>query len=147
TPIATQFTDAAGTFEFPLVAVGQYSVEASDNLGNRGRTAATVAGSGQDVVANVVFVGSAPVTITVKDGAGNPVAGATVSFYAFSVFGAAPVITRTADANGQAVFENVSVGTFRVDAQDPVTGRGGSIGGDVAANLQPVFKQLTLASF
>ncbi len=145
--IATQFTLADGTYEFPLVAVGHYGLVASDTAGNRGQASANIAGSGQDVEANVTFLGSATVTVTVKDGGGNPVAGANVSFYGFSVFGAAPVITRTADGNGQAVFESVSIGTFRVDAQDPVTGRGGSIGGDVVANLQPVFKQLTLASF
>ena len=146
TPIATQFTVAGGAFEFPLVAVGNYSVETSDNAGHRGRAPANVAGSGQDVEVLVSFLGSATVTITVKDGGGNPVPGANVSLYGFNVFAATPVITRTADGNGQAVFQNVAVGTFRVDAQDPITGRGGSAGGEVA-NLQPVFRQVTLASF
>ncbi|MCU1383321.1 MAG: LamG domain protein jellyroll fold domain protein [Acidobacteria bacterium] len=147
TPIASQFTAPGGAFEFPLVAIGQYSVGTSDNAGNRGRAPANVAGSGQDVEVVVSFLGSATVAITVKDGGGNLVPGANVSLYGFNIFGAAPVITRTADGNGQAVFQNVSVGTFRSDAQDPITGRGGSTGGEVAANLQPVFKQITLAAF
>src|SRR6185295_13119316 len=60
-----------GSYEFPLVAIGKYSLETSDTNGNRGRKAAEIASSGEDVTAPIAFLGRGSVTVTVKDGFGN----------------------------------------------------------------------------
>jgi hypothetical protein len=148
-PIATTFTvDQASRFEFPLVARGQYVVEISNAAtGARGRASTTIAASGQEVELPISFLGRGTVTITVKDGGGAEVGGATVKLYGFTVFGSTEVVTRTTDLNGRAVFADVSMGTFRADANDPVTARGGSVSGTVESNQQQVAKEVTLASF
>jgi 5-hydroxyisourate hydrolase-like protein (transthyretin family) len=147
-PITTTFTDEQGRFEFPLVAMGDYIVITSQaSTGARGRATTTLSTSGQEVELPITFLGSGTVTITVKDGAGNTVKGANVALQGFTVFGQVPLITRTSNDSGQATFTGVSVGTFRVDANDPVTGRGASVAGELTSDQQVVEREVTLASY
>ena len=143
--ISTTFTKNGG-YEFPLVAIGHYTLEASDTNGNRGRKAAEIASSGQDVTAPIAFLGRGSVTVVVKDGAGNPVNGATVTVLGFSIFGGSPAITGTA-VGGTFTVESLLFGTFIVQATDPSTNQGASLAGELTAASPNVTKVLTLSKF
>jgi hypothetical protein len=145
TPISTTFTHD-GEYEFPLVAVGKYTVDASDANGNRGRASAEIASSGQDLVAPVTFVGRGSVTVTVKDAAGHPVNGATFTLFGFSVFGSSAPVSGTA-VNGTFTVPNLFYGTFLAQAKDPATNQAGSISGEITAGVPNVTATLTLSSF
>ena len=58
-----------------------------------------------------------------------------------------PQLSLTANGSGVAVFPIVSVGTFRVDATDQVSGRGGSVSGEITSDQQQVTKDITISSF
>ena len=145
TPISTTFTED-GIYEFPLVAVGKYTLEVSDTNGNRGRTDAEIVSSGQDVSAPVSFLGRGSVTVIVKDGAGNLVSGAQVTVLGFSVFGGAPPISGTA-LGGTFTAGNLFLGSFIVQARDPSTNQAASLAGSITAADPAVTKTLTLSSF
>ena len=95
TPISTTFT-SSGSYEFPLVGLGKYTIEVSDSNGNRGRVSTEIATSGQDVLVPVAFLGRGSVTVMVKDSLGNAVNGALVTVYGYSIFGGTPPIQGTA---------------------------------------------------
>ena len=58
--LAQAFTDEAGAYEFPLVAIGQYRLDASDSSGNRGRTTAAITRTGEIADVPIRFLGRAP---------------------------------------------------------------------------------------
>ncbi|MEO8681584.1 MAG: Ig-like domain-containing protein, partial [Vicinamibacterales bacterium] len=70
-PLATTFTDAAGGYEFPLVAIGSYVIDASASDGHRGRSNATVGSGADEVIANVTYLGLGSVIGTVFDANGS----------------------------------------------------------------------------
>ena len=146
TVIGTAFTDASSRFEFRLVAQGSYILKASDTAGHLGRTTTTVGTTGEEVTANISFLGQGTVTGTVRDGAGNAVPYATLDLYSSSIFGS---VTRTgaAVADGTFSFDDVFVGTFTVTAYDPATTRGGSTSGQITTAGQTVNVTVTLASY
>jgi len=147
TVVGTTFTDTAGHYEFRLLAPGTYSVKASDLSGNMGRATTTVGTSGQEVTANITFLGRGTVTGTVRDGAGNVVPFAQLELRTTSVFGSAPDRTGAASATGAFAFADVLIGSFSVTAYDPVTTRGGSSSGQIASEGQTVDVTVTLASY
>ena len=118
-PLATTFT-VDGAYAFPLVALGKYTIDVSDTAGHRGRASAEIASSGQELTVPVSFLGSGSITVTVRDGAGNPVSGALVTVLGSSVFGGAPPVTGTA-ISGTITVQNVLFGSFTVQARDPAT--------------------------
>ncbi|MEQ1868664.1 MAG: Ig-like domain-containing protein [Vicinamibacterales bacterium] len=144
-PISSTFS-LNGAYEFPLVAVGKYVVDSSDTHGNRGRVSTEVASSGQDVTAPVAFLGRGSVTVTVRDGGGNLVNGAVVTVFGYSVFGAEPPVTGTA-VDGTFTVQNLPIGTFQVQARDPATNQGGSVGGQLTTASPDVTTVVTLAGF
>ena len=145
TPISTTFS-SNGSYEFPLVGLGNYTIESSDTAGNRGRAAAQIVSSGQDVTAPIAFLGRGSVTVTVEDGAGHAVNGAVVTVFGYSIFGATPPITGTAVA-GTFTVGNMFLGTFTVQARDPSTNQAASLGGELTAAVPGVTKVLKLSSF
>ncbi len=111
-PLETAFTDAAGQYEFPLVTLGTYVLEASDLGGNRGRSAAlTLITTGQHAVADITFLGRGVVTGRILNGTGTPIPNIAVTITASSLFGTAPDITTTADGNGVYRADGVFVGS------------------------------------
>ena len=145
TPISTTFT-SNGSYEFPLVGLGKYTIEASDSNGNRGRASTEIATSGQDALAPVAFLGRGSVTVTVKDGSGNAVNGALVTVYGYSIFGGTPPIQGTA-IGGTFTVGNLFLGTFTVQARDPLTNQAASVTGDLTASAPDAARVLTLSSY
>ena len=145
TPISTTFT-SNGSYEFPLVGLGKYTIEASDSNGNRGRATAEIASSGQDATVPIAFLGRGSVTVAVKDGAGNPVYGAVVTVYGYSIFGGTPPITGTA-VDGTFTVGDLFLGTFTVQARDPLTNQAASLTGELTAAAPNATRVLTLSSF
>ncbi len=115
-------TDAAGVIEFPNVFEGPYAACASLTLGGTrvaGRAALTVprGGTGQAVI---TLGGTATVRgqFVATDGR-TPIAFANASLSGLAV---APT-----DADGRFTLTDVPLGTHRLTASDPATGRSGSL--------------------
>ncbi len=145
--IATTFTDEAGSFQFPLVAPGPYIVEASDGDGNRGRASTQVTATGEEVFAPVVYLGRGTVVVKVLSGVGANVAGASVQLRASSLFGSAPDRNGTTDANGEATFANVFVGSVSASVRDQFTNQAGSVSGQVTADGATTTLTVQLAAY
>jgi hypothetical protein len=144
--IATTFTDSAGQWLFPLVAPGPYRVDVADQAGNRGRADVVVV-SGANTSATISFLGRGMVTGLVRSGANVPVANASLELHASSVFGGAPMVTGTTDADGRFTFTDVYVGTVTVKARDLSTNQAGSGTGQIAANNGKLDLVITLSSY
>ena len=128
---ATTFADGEGRYEFGLVPIGAYRLEASDAAGNRGRSQASVIASGQALNVPITFLAVGSVTGVVQDGAGQPVPNAELRFSSSTIFGAAPTITKNADTDGAFRFDDVMAGQFSVTANDPVTNQAGTVSGTI----------------
>ncbi|MGE5243771.1 MAG: carboxypeptidase regulatory-like domain-containing protein [Betaproteobacteria bacterium] len=146
TPVATTFTDTNGAYSFPLVAVGSYTIDASDAGGNHGRATATLAATGQTLTVPVTYLGRGTVTGSVLDGNDNPVPNAALTLRVVDAFGPEPTISVSAASDGTFSFPGVFVGTFTITAQDPVSGQGGTTTGQVASNAQAVTATVHIAS-
>lgn len=142
-PEQTVFTNELGAYEFPLVTVGPWRIDATDASGNHGRTTVTVAG-GEQVARDVLFLGRGTVRGVVKTASGQTVAGAALTFQNTSVFGPSTV-TRTSDANGAFEFTGAFVGTFSVSATRAATGEGGSVAGEIGSDQQVVEVEISLS--
>ena len=146
-PIGSTFTDADGGYEFPLVTLGTYVLEASDTAGNRGRTAATsLLASGQELDLDVVFLGRGTVRGIVRDGAGNPVANAPLTLRTNSIFGPGASVTGNAGHDGRFQFEGVFVGTASIQAQDAAN-LAGTASGQITHDLHVLTLDVTLTSW
>jgi 5-hydroxyisourate hydrolase-like protein (transthyretin family) len=132
TPEQTVFTNQDGEYEFPLVTVGSYRLDASDAAGNRGTTTVAIVG-GQQLAQDIVFLGRGTVRGIVKTAGGDAVPGAALTFSSTSLFGTTSV-TRTSDNDGKFAFTGVFVGTFHVTASRAATGEAGTASGAIAAD-------------
>ncbi len=147
TPVGSTFTGAGGVYEFPLVTLGTYVLEASDTTGNRGRTAATsLANSGQDVTLPVTYLGRGTVQGVVRDGAGNPVPNVPLTFTSHSIFGPAPIVTANSGQDGTFRFEGVFVGTASVQAHD-ATNLAGTATATITRDQEVVTLEVRLTSW
>jgi hypothetical protein len=145
--LATTFTNEAGEYEFPLVTLGSYAVEARAIDGGRGRASIAVLDSGETVDAPITLLGRGTVVGTVLDGANQPVPNAELKFSARTVFGYEPSISVSAQPDGTFSFENVQVGEFQIEARNPVGGAAGSVSGRVDSHLQQVTTDVVVASY
>ena len=145
-PVSTTFTDAAGRWLFPLVAIGNYVIDATDALGNHGRSNASITASGQEVTVPLTYLGRGVVRGTVRNGSGAGVANASVTLNAQSLFGGAPAVTRNAESDGTFRFDGVFVGSFTVSATDPVSGLSGGAFGTISAHAQEIEANIGLAA-
>ncbi len=145
--LTSTFTDADGRWSFALVAIGNYILDATDVLGNHGRSSATVAASGVDVNVPITYLGRGAIFGVVRSAAGSVVPNASVTLKATSVFGPRPATTVSADGSGAFRFENIFAGTFTVSAGDPVTGQGGASSGSLTADGQQVEANIALSAF
>ena len=144
--LATTFTDDTGAFEFPVVTVGSYILDALDTGGNHGRSNATVASSGQEVQADITFLGRGSVTGVVVDAASHPVANAALTLTATSAFGSV-TLAKNANLDGTFRFDGVFLGGFTLNATDPITAQAGMTTGLVATDGQTVNVTVHLASY
>jgi len=146
-PITSTFTDAEGRWSFPLVAIGNYVLAASDTLGNRARSNALIPASGAEVPVPITFLGRGAVFGVVSSASGSAVPNASVTLNATSLFGVRPTSSVSADLNGAFRFEGIFVGSFTVSASDVVTGQGGSSAGSITSHGQPVEANVSLSPF
>jgi len=144
--LATTFTADDGTYDFPLVTLGEYRLEASDTSGNRGRASASLGQTGQQAAIDIVFLGTGTVTGTVLL-AGTPVPNAQLTFNSWSIFGSAPQIVANANPDGTFTFSNVPVGSFSVVARDEATGQAGSASGTLQQHGQSQAITVHLANY
>ncbi|MCB9552439.1 MAG: carboxypeptidase regulatory-like domain-containing protein [Myxococcales bacterium] len=135
-------TDRFSRFRFDFIALGAYTVEAFDGVGNRGRTGAAITGTNQVVAADVTFLGKGRVRGLVETGGGALVAGAQVALSGSGVFGGSG--SAVSDGVGAFVIEDVFVGPFAVTARDPRTGLAAAGEGRVSFEGEDVRVSLTL---
>jgi hypothetical protein len=136
TPLATTFTSDDGTFEFPLVTLGTYTLEASAGL-NRGRATVSLATSGQQLETTIVYLGAGTVNGTVRIG-GVAVPNAKLTFETWSVFGKGTPVVTNATSAGTFSFSGVPIGSFAITAEDLATQQKGSATGEITVNGQVV---------
>ena len=106
----TATTDTNGVATFDSLLPGDYTVTAS-NTGSpsiTGSVSGQTVSSGNQTNTNLT-INDGSMTVTVKDSANNPVAGATVTLSGGNTSG-----SMTTDATGQAHFANVAPGTYTV---------------------------------
>jgi hypothetical protein len=121
----TTTTDAQGNYSFAFVPLGVFTVDVTDPAtGDRGRTTNQVNANGETRVVNVILNGTAQLTVTVQDAAGNLIANAQVNIQEQDPFGGNQ--SGTTQANGTVTFNNVFAGPVIISATDPVTQLGGS---------------------
>ncbi len=156
---ATTVTAADGTYSFPGLAPGTYTVTETQptGYGDGGETAGSAGGVvSDDVVAGIVLVAgqvsvgndfaetTASIAGTVVDDAGRGIAGVTVTLTGIDANGAVVSTTATTDANGNYVFNGLLGGTYTVtetqptgygDGADSVGSTGGTLGNDVISAI------------
>jgi hypothetical protein len=140
----TTRTDALGQYALDFVPLGNFTVEASDNNGNRGRTTSSLTATSQSAVADVSFLGRGTVGGTIRNAANASVPNATVTMTSRSIFGGTR--STTSDAQGRYTFADVFIGSYDVAARAPVARLGGSAGGAIDRDAQNVTTDITLAA-
>ena len=146
-PLATTFTDANSHYEFPLVTLGSYVLEASAVNGNRGRAAASLVETGAEVSLPIVYLGQGTIRLTVRTASGNTVANAAVTLRTWDAFGTNEPVQVNADGFGYFEFTNVPVGSFSIEARDTGTGQAGSVTGSLTQHLQVLEREVVTASY
>jgi hypothetical protein len=144
-PLDTVFSDAAGHFEFPLLQIGTYQIDASTGQGEKGRANAAIVQSGLDVNVVVSFLGKGNIAGQVVDGAGTPVANPEVRLGSYSLFGSQQQ-SMNGVGDGTFSFSGIFVGDFSLSARDPVTRMSAGASGKIAVNNETVQLTLRLAS-
>ena len=142
TSLAATTANEAGQFTFNFVSVGAFTLDATDNNGNHGRSTGTIPKTGAVVQSNVTFLGQGTVSGVVSDSSQNPVANATVSLNSQSIFGG--VSTTTTDTGGNYSLANIFVGPFQVTASSSALQEGGAASGSITADQQTVTENITL---
>lgn len=144
-PLFSGFTDVDGAYRFGQVGLGQYVLIASDLAGNRGRATVDVISGGQDLQVPIAYLGRGTVTGVVLDAAGAAAPNVPLTFRSSSIFGTAPIVTTNADVDGRFSFPDVFVGSFSIEARDPVTASAGLKAGTIAGDGQTVNLEVRLS--
>lgn len=132
-------TDSQGNYSFAFVPLGTFTVDVTDPAtGDRGRLTNQIVANGQTAVLNVILNGTATVTVTVQDAAGNLISNANVTVQEDDPFGGAQ--SGISQADGTVTFNNVLAGVVIVSATDPVT----QLGGSTTATVVPATSQSIL---
>src|SRR5579863_3398408 len=95
---ASTSTDVQGNYLFDFIALGNFTIDATDSSGNHGRTTGNITATNQIVPANISYLGRGTVTGLVTDAIGSPVPGSTVTLSSSSIFGGSQ--STTADTQG-----------------------------------------------
>ncbi len=134
-------TDPLGRYSFDFTPLGGYSLNAVDTNGNRGRSGGDISATAQVNVNDIAYLGRGRVFGVVRDGANNPVNGASVTLSSGSVFGGQFVVTT--DGAGRYAISNVFVGPFQISARAGQFGGAGS--GAILQDSQFVTNNLMLS--
>lgn len=119
----TTTSAADGTYSFNAVGLGDFSISAQNAANTlRGRASGTISFSGQTLTRDIRLSASGTVTGTIFRADGTtPVAGILVTLTNNSVSPAFTAQTLT-NANGRYTFEQVPVGSFTLEANEPSSG-------------------------
>jgi hypothetical protein len=129
---STTTTDELGNYRFNLVALGNFSLTATDSSGDQGSTSGTLVTTGLTDGQNIYFLGQGTVSGTVTTILGQPVPTASVSL---SVTGTInQQLTTTADANGHYSFSGVFLGKYSVTALSQISRLSGTTSGQILQN-------------
>lgn len=145
TPLDTIFTDVAGHFEFPLLQIGTYVINAKTGQGEKGRANAAILQSGLDVTVDVTFLGKGNITGRVINGANAQVANPELRLGSYSLFGSEQRLLN-GQGDGSFSFSDIFVGDFSLSAKDPITRMSAGASGKIAVNGETVDLTLRLAS-
>lgn len=137
-------TDIFGRYSIDFAPLGNFTIEASDSAGNRGRTAGFLSATNQVILADITYLGRGTVTGTVVDGSNNPVPNATVVLNSGSIFGGQTTVVT--DGSGAYTVNNVFVGAFSVSARAPIARLGGSASGNILSDGQTVTANIQLVA-
>lgn len=140
--LANTVTDGTGRYAFDFVPLSGFTVDATDVGGNHGRTTGTLTVTGQTIAADVAFLGRGTVTGNVRDGAGTPVANATVTLAGGAIFDSSRTIS--SDSQGNYSFFDVFIGPMSVTARSPLSGLGGQGSGVLQGDGQSIAINVTL---
>ena len=140
---ATTTTDGVGHYSFSFVPLGPIIVDATDATGDHGRTKGVVTATAQTINANVQYLGQGTISGVVSDGAGNPVAGASLSLNNLGLI--SQYLTATTNSVGQYSFTNVFIGTSNLSAFSTLTSTGGSATATILSNGQTVTANIMLS--
>jgi len=123
-------TDENGEFVIPDVPIGRVELNAySENMYGASSTTISAPGQVQEVEITVVGISTASASGRILESDGiTPVSGTYVNFFGSYNFG---TYTQT-DENGYFQFPTVPVGTFRIEAYNPLTGK---VGGQASGQL------------
>lgn len=146
TPLFTTFTATDGTFEFPQVQLGVYTLMATDTSGNRGRSTVYLTTSGAEVAVTITFLGRGTINGVIRDANGDGASGLTVTLRNSHLFGS-DTATTVSGTDGIFTFTGVTVGSFSLSATDSVSGYGASTSGSITSEGKVVNATLTLAAY
>ena len=124
---AATTTDALGRFSFSFVPLGSITVNASDSIGNRGQSAATVTATSQTINLNVQYIARGTVTGTVYDSTHTAVAGLPVTLTNYGTFSQS--LTATTNSLGKYTFTAIYAGTIYVSSQNAANNTAGTLAG------------------
>lgn len=137
-PLQIVFTDVESNFEFPLVELGDYDIDATNLVdGNRGRSQVSVTESGQKVDVQVRYLGRGSISVTVEDAGGESIPNAELKLSRRSIFGY-EYFTVLAESDGTYLFENIFLGDFTITAEDPLSNTAASASGSITSHEEVV---------
>ena len=124
-------TDANGHYSYAVVAIGGFTVYASNTAdGDRGQASSQIQTNGQARTVNVTLNGFGNLTVLVTNANSVPVANAAVTLTNQTI---GNKYTGTSDSTGKVVFTNVFAGGYLLAAKDPVTGFNSQLSGSLTA--------------
>ncbi len=124
-------TDSAGHYSYAVVAIGGFTVYASNTTnGDRGQASSQIQTNGQARTVNVTLNGFGNLTVLVTNANSVAVANAAVTLTNQTI---GTRYTGTSDASGKVVFSNAFAGSYYLFAKDPVTGLNNQVYGTLAA--------------
>jgi hypothetical protein len=135
----TTVASATGTYSFPNVFVGPFTVTAQDSIGRRGgKATGNILSNGQNVTTNITLgaAGTITGTVTLSDGV-TVVPGAQVTL---STYG----LSTITDANGIYSFDILPTGTYQLSVTNPATGDQGVGSGTINTQDQIVTVNISL---
>lgn len=129
---STTTTNELGNFNFGFVALGNFTMTASDSNGNRGTTSGTLATTGLTDGQNIYFLGQGTVSGAVTNNLGQGVANAAVGLVNSGLI--SQQLSTTADANGNYTIPGIFVGSYSITATSPITRQSGTATGQIQKN-------------
>lgn len=113
--LASQLVGSGNTYELPLLPLGEVRIVARETAsGDQGLVTTRLSSADEVKTTDVRMIGQGAVRVTLRDGAGQPVAGGAVSLHSSSAFPSDRSVL--SDAGGLALIQPVFNGDFTVSA-------------------------------